>query len=84
MFFGNSAMRVTDIWHIDISYHHVMRFSEAPASVVPIIQSAHDTPAPTLNYDATRGWSRLKKTLYYFLFDNKTFWKKLKNRKAKR
>lgn len=83
VFFGNSAMRVTDIWQTDISYHHVMRFSEAPASVVPIIQSAHDTPAPTLNYDATRGWSRLKKALYYFLFDNKTFWVKLRNRRKK-
>ncbi len=80
VFFGDSAMRVTDVWQNDINYHHVMRYTESPASTAPIVQNVAEGPAPTLNYDATRGWSKLKKACYYFLFDNKTFWKKLRKR----
>ena len=83
VFFGDSAMRVTDVWQNDINYHHVMRYPESPASVATVVPAVTGEPTPTLNYDATRGWSRLKKALYYFLFDNKTFWKKLKDRRKK-
>lgn len=86
VFFGDSGMRVTDVWQNDINYHHVMRFPEAPASVVPVTAPiSSGEPLPTLNYDATRGWSKVKKAFYYFFFDNKTFWEKIrKNRRNKR
>ena len=80
VFFGDSAMRVTDVWQNDINYHHVMRYPESPKSVVTVPSVGTEGPAPTLNYEATRGWSKLKKAFYYFFFDNKTFWKKIKNK----
>lgn len=80
VFFGDSAMRVTDVWQNDINYHHVMRYPESPKSVAAVPSVVAEGPAPTLNYEATRGWSKLKKAFYYFFFDNKTFWKKIKNK----
>lgn len=81
VFFGDSAMRVTEVWQNDINYHHVLRFPEAPSSVAPVTAPVSSgEPLPTLNYDATRGWSKVKKAFYYFFFDNKTFWKKLRKR----
>lgn len=81
VFFGDSAMRVTDVWQNDINYHHVMRFSEAPANIVPVVTPiSSGEPLPTLNYEATRGWGKLKKAFYYFFFDNRTFRKKIKEK----
>lgn len=83
VFFGDSAIKLVDIWKNDINYHHVMSYSGGNA-ISPVSIIDNDGHMTTLNYDATRNWSKIKKALYYFLFDNKTFWKKLKNRKMRK
>lgn len=81
VYYGKSSMKVTEVWQNDINYHHVMRFPEAPASVVPVAAPiSSGEPLPTLNYDATKGWSKVKKAFYYFFFDNRTFRKKVKEK----
>lgn len=84
VYFGKSNMRVTDVWQNDINYHHVMHYPEVHENVVHGTNLNSDGRASTLNYEATRSWSKVKKAFYYFLFDNKVFWEKLKNRLKKR